>query len=248
MREEIVECTARFVANRVSHKLRAAEVDELVERLRPEKRPMRIKRFDWDGERPAAMAAEIRALQPALGEVSESVAAIIDEVREGGDAALPRSRRGSTADRSRPDSLRVPDEALDAAASRLEPESCAALEMAAANIRAVAEAQLAEDRELKLPQGQTVELREVAVASAGIYAPGRQRPPIPSSVLMGCIPAKVAGVERIALASPPGPDGRSPTWSSPRPRSCGVDEVYAMGGAQAIVALASAPRRSSRST
>ena len=138
----------------------------------PGERPMRFKRFDWDESEPAAIAEEIRALQPALGEVSESVGAIIEEVRSGGDEAVAAIESRFGGGKIAPDSFRVPDDALGAAASRLEPDLVAALDTAASNIRAVAEAQLAEDRNLKLRQGQSIELREVAVASAAVYAPG----------------------------------------------------------------------------
>ena len=110
--------------------------------------------------------------------------------------------------------------------------------MAAANVRTVAEAQLGEERHVELPQGQTVTVREVPVGAAGIYAPGG-RAAYPSSVLMCAIPARVAGVERIALASPPRP-GRPTVSHSVLAAAalCGIEEIYAMGGAQAIFALA----------
>ena len=199
---------------------------------------MRFKRFDWDGSEPVAIAEEIRALQPALGEVSESVGAIIQEVRSGGDEAVAAIESRFAGREIAPDSFRVPDDALGAAASRLEPDLAVALDTAAANIRAVAEAQLAEDRNLKLRQGQSIELREVAVASAAIYAPGG-RGVYPSTVLMGCIPANAAGVRRIALATPPGP-GPQPVSDVILAAAAigGATEIYAIGGAQAIAALA----------
>ena len=118
------------------------------------------------------------------------------------------------------------------------PRSRAALETAAANIRAVAEAQLADEIRVELEQGQSVELREVPVGSAGIYAPGGAAS-YPSTVLMGCIPAKIAGVRRVALATPPG-RGERPVSDVILAAAAigGADEVYAVGGAQAIAALA----------
>src|SRR4029077_15274231 len=89
---------------------------------------------------------------------------------------------------------------------------------------------------VELPQGQAVTVREVAVGAAGIYAPSG-RAAYPSSVLMCAIPARGAGVERIALASPPGPDGRVHPLVLAAAALCGVEEIYAMGGAQAIFAL-----------
>jgi histidinol dehydrogenase len=101
----------------------------------------------------------------------------------------------------------------------------------------VAEAQLAEDAMAELPQDQTVELREMPVATAGIYAPGGAGA-YPSTVLMGCIPANVAGVRRVALVTPPGPDGRVPDVILAAAAIGGATEVHAIGGAQAIAALA----------
>ncbi|MGA9635614.1 MAG: histidinol dehydrogenase, partial [Solirubrobacterales bacterium] len=197
---------------------------------------MKIARFDWDGRDPRALATEVRALQPALGEVSGPVAEIIAEVRRGGDQALAEIEArfgGKTVD---PGAFRRPGEAVRSAASRLNPELVSALETAAANIRSVAEAQLADARRVKLPEGQSIELREFAVGSAGIYAPGGAAA-YPSTVLMGCIPAKVAGVERVAVATPAS-EGPVLDLMLAAAAIGGADEVYAAGGAQAIAALA----------
>ena len=194
---------------------------------------MKIRRFDWDGQDSRGLAAEIRALQPALGEVSESVAGILAEVRAGGDSALMEIEGRFASGPVDPDSLRQPDEALKSAASRVGAEILSALETAASNIRLVAEAQLSDERRVELSQGQTVEVREVAVGSAGIYAPGGTAA-YPSTVLMGCIPAKVAGVGRVVVATPrPVSDVTLAAASM-----AGADEVYGVGGAQAIAALA----------
>ena len=134
--------------------------------------------------------------------------------------------------------LAVDAEERVAALSRVDARLRASLELAAANIRAVAEAQMEEvARRVTLSQGQTVTIREVPVKAAGIYAPGG-RAAYPTSVLMCAIPARVAGVERIALATPPGPDGKVNPTVLAAAALCGVDEVYAIGGAQAIFALA----------
>jgi histidinol dehydrogenase len=199
---------------------------------------MEIRRLTWDGDDPRSLAGEIRGLQPALGEVANDVAAIIAEVRTGGDEALAEIEGRFGDSRPSPDDFRQPDDALRSAASRLEADLVSALEQAAANIRSVAEAQLDDGRELTLGQGQRVELREVPVRSAGIYAPGGGAP-YPSTVLMGCIPAKVAGVERVVLATPAqaGEGGVSDVVLAAAAIG-GADEVYAVGGAQAVAALA----------
>jgi histidinol dehydrogenase len=132
----------------------------------------------------------------------------------------------------------VPDREIRAALERVDPETRSALETAAANIRAVAEAQLAEERGLRLEQGQSVELRDVPVGSAGIYAPGGAAS-YPSTVLMGCLPAKAAGVGRVVLATPHG-GGDRPLSDLVMAAAAigGADEVYPLSGAQAIAALA----------
>ncbi len=194
---------------------------------------MRIERFDWDGSDARGLASTIRDLQPALGEVSDPVRAIVDAIREDGDSGLTEIESRFAGGIVDADSIRRPDEEIASARSRLELELIEAMELAAANIRAVAEAQLAETRRLKLAQGQRIELREVPVGSAGIYAPGGAAA-YPSTVLMGCIPARVAGVERVVVATPaPVSDVTLAAAAIAE-----ADEVYAMGGAQAIAALA----------
>jgi histidinol dehydrogenase len=193
---------------------------------------MRAQRFDWDGDDPRALAARIRDLQPALAEVAEPVRVIVAAIRAEGDSALVEIE-GRFADGVDSDSIRQPEEAIASALEHLDPELRSAMELAASNIREVAEAQLSDPQELSLEQGQSVSLREVPVGSAGVYAPGGTAA-YPSTVLMGCIPARVAGVERVAVATPrPVSDVTLAAASI-----AGADEVYAMGGAQAIAALA----------
>jgi histidinol dehydrogenase len=200
---------------------------------------MRTRRFEWEGS--AATAAAIRAWavgsEPAVdlapifgavvggGEQRASEEAVLDLTNRFDATASPRA------------SLAVEGELADAALAGLEQPLREALDIAVANIRAVAEAQLSEPRTVELPQGQRVTTSEVPVGAAGVYAPGG-RAAYPSSVLMCAIPARVAGVERIALASPPGPEGDLHPLVLAAAALCGVDEIYAMGGAQAIFALA----------
>jgi histidinol dehydrogenase len=199
---------------------------------------MRIERIEWDGADAAAMARRLRDLAPALGDVSAEVSAVIDRVREGGDAAL--RDLGESFGEPPMEGLRVDPEAIGAAPGLLEPPVREGLRVAAANIEAVARAELASIAApvaVELEQGHRVEVRTELVAAAGVYAPGG-RAAYPSSVLMACIPARVAGVSRLAVASPPGASGRP---SAPVLAACsmaGVDEVYSVGGAQAIAALA----------
>jgi histidinol dehydrogenase len=166
------------------------------------------------------------------------VDAIEAEVREGGDAALLRLTARFDATERAPEALRVDAGAIAPALTALDPGLRESLELAIDNVRTVAVAQVdSEPQRVSLPQGHSVTLRDVPVGRAGIYAPGG-RAAYPSSVLMGAIPARVAGVGRVVLATPPGPDGAVPPLLLATAALCEVDEVYAVGGAQAIFALA----------
>ena len=195
---------------------------------------MRARRFEWEGAAETALALRewAAASAPAV-----DVEEIFHEVVARGDEALLELTHRFDAPAASLQSLRVDPADAAAALAVLDPDLRKAMEAAAANIRQVAEAQIGETREVRLPAGQTVTLREVPVGAAGIYAPGG-RAAYPSSVLMCAIPAQAAGVERIALASPPGPDGRMNPLTLAAAALCGMEEIYAMGGAQAIFALA----------
>ena len=196
---------------------------------------MNARRFEWGDAR--AVAGEIRGWARS-GEDAPALDEIRRTVLERGDAAVLELTARFDATEEPPTALRVGSGEASRALDSLDPGLREALEAAAANIRTVAEAQLDDaDRLVELPQGQTVSIREVPVGAAGVYVPGG-RAAYPSSVLMCCIPAKAAGVERLALASPPGPDGRLSDAVLAAAALCGVEEVYAMGGAQAIFALA----------
>ncbi|HEX6459290.1 MAG TPA: histidinol dehydrogenase [Thermoleophilaceae bacterium] len=180
-------------------------------------------------------AAELRALTPPPPDVEVDVRAIIDAVRERGDAAV--RELGARFDGVEPQELRVPLEELDAAARQLDPAVLEALGIAVANVTAVAESQLRDPVEVNLPQGQRVEIVEVPVRRAAAYVPGG-RAAYPSTVVMCSATARAAGVEELAVCAPPGPDGHVHPAILAACSLCGVSEVYAMGGAQAVAALA----------
>jgi histidinol dehydrogenase len=196
---------------------------------------MRIKRFDWSD--PSRVADEVRAW--TAGRLApQEVRPIEEEVLRDGDRGVLRLTAELDATEVAPEALRVAENAPAEALAALDPGLRESLEIAAQNIRAVAEAQVNEEAVVEtLPEGQTVTVREVAVDAAGVYAPGG-RAAYPSSVLMCAIPARAAGVRRLALASPPGLEGALSPAVLAAAELCGVDEVYAMGGAQAIFALA----------
>jgi histidinol dehydrogenase len=192
---------------------------------------VRCERRTLTGD-PAALAAELRRLVPGASSVAETVVEIVLRVRHGGEEALEHFRRELDAGGRDPGPLRVAPEELEAALAAVEPDVLAALKLAADNVRRVAEAGLDAEREATLPQGQHVTLREVPVARAAVYVPGG-RAPYPSTVVMGAVTARAAGVREVVVCTP----STSPLVLA----ACalaGVEEVYRMGGAHAIAALA----------
>ena len=185
---------------------------------------------------PVRAATELRdAARPDPG-LQDTVREIVERVRAGGDAALAQlTERFDTGGAAAP-ALRVEPAELDAALAGLDSELRAALELAAVNVRAIARTGVEDDRDVELPQGQRVRMRALPVRRAAVYAPGG-RAPYPSTVLMGAVTAREAGVEQVVVCAPPGPDGAHPTVLGAC-ALCGVDEVYRVGGAQAIAALA----------
>lgn len=196
---------------------------------------MKRRAFLWESANETALA--VRAWAGA-SVAPVDVSQIEREVREGGDGAVLCMTARFDVTEQAPTALRVEPGAATEALAALDPALRESLELAAANVRTVAEAQIsAGAQRVELPQGQAVTVREVPVSAAGLYAPGG-RAAYPSSVLMCAIPARAAGVERVALASPPGPDGKVNPLVLAAAELCGVGEIYAMGGAQAIFALA----------
>ncbi|MFL5911626.1 MAG: histidinol dehydrogenase [Gaiellaceae bacterium] len=183
-------------------------------------------------EDPVALVAELRGLVSGASSVADAVVRIVLDVRHHGDAALERYRRELDAGGGDPGPVRVSPEEVAAALSEVDPDVRAALELAAENVRAVAEAGLDQEREVSLPQGQRVALREVPVARAAVYVPGG-RAPYPSTVIMGAVTAHAAGVGEVVVCTP----SEDPLVLA----ACmlaGVGEIYRMGGAHAIAALA----------
>jgi histidinol dehydrogenase len=207
---------------------------------------MKIERLDLaevarrGGARGAA--AHVRALVPDGASVEQAVREIVARVRAEGDAAVrDYTRRFDTAGDERseivPRSLTVSPEELDTAIKELPLELVAGLQVAIANVATVAQAGVDADRTVSLPQGQSVTLREVPVGAAAVYVPGG-RAPYPSTVVMGVVTARAAGVLDVVVCSPPGADGEIDRTILGTCRLCGVERVYRIGGAQAIAALA----------
>jgi histidinol dehydrogenase len=198
---------------------------------------VKLERIDWNGRDAPALAARLRAAVARPPTLGDEVAAIVAAVRQDGDAAV--RELGTKLGDEVPERLRVDPEAVQAAPSLLDPEVREALIVAAENIAEVSRAELeaSPPAVAELEAGQRVEVRSEAVGSVGVYAPGG-RASYPSSVLMCCVPARIAGVRRIAVVSPPGASGRPSAVTLAACAVAQVDEVYAVGGAQAIAALA----------
>ena len=195
-------------------------------------------------------AARVRGMIPPSGSVAAAAGAIVADVRARGDAAVAEYEQRfapvkgpdpAGPERGIPRELeprvegsgpfRVGEAELAASLEALDPAVRAALEVARENVGAVAEAGLGVDAEVTLRQGQTVRLREVPVRRAAVYAPGG-RAPYPSSVVMGVMTARAAGVDEVVVCAV-----RHPVILAAA-ALCEADEVYAMGGAQAVAALA----------
>ena len=168
------------------------------------------------------------------GDAATAVRAILADVRAGGDTAL----RDLTErfDRVRIDDIRVPPEEVKAALDQIPPALRQALEAAHDNIADYHRSQLHPDSRYERDGVVIRELRK-PVDRAGLYVPGG-RAPLASTVLMTAAAARVAGVGQLAVCSPPGPDGRLAPAILAAAAIAGVDEVYRVGGAQAVAALA----------
>ena len=168
-------------------------------------------------------------------ELRAQVASLIAEVRARGDEALRELARRF--DGVALDSLEVPTAAVRAALDRQPPALRQAMERSARNVARVHSALRPRAIQVEVEPGVVVERRPDPLARVGVYAPGG-RAAYPSSVLMGVIPARVAGVREVVLCSPPGPEGRPADPVLAAAAVAGVDRVFALGGAGAIAALA----------
>jgi histidinol dehydrogenase len=185
----------------------------------------------------AGVAAHLRTLIADAGSVERDVSEIVQRVRAQGDAALLDYTRRFDATGAEPKPLVVAPQELDEAIKELALDVVAGLQVTIANVAQVADAAVGEGRTVALAQGQQIALREIPVASAAVYVPGG-RAPYPSTVAMGVVTARAAGVLDVAVCAPPGADGEIDATILGACRLCGVQRVYRMGGAQAIAALA----------
>jgi histidinol dehydrogenase len=187
-----------------------------------------------------AAGARLEAIAERTGggqssEAAQRVETIIAQVREQGDAALLELTERF--DGVRPDPLRVPADALAAAWEATPSDLREALRLAHRRIVDFHQRQKPADLQVTGVHGERLGRRWRPVERAGLYVPGG-RASYPSTVLMNAVPAKVAGVQRLVMVTPPGPDGQVNQTVLAAAHLAGVEEIYRVGGAQAIAALA----------
>ncbi len=183
-----------------------------------------------------AFARLLAGKRETAADVQDVVAEIIAEVREKGDAALIRLTAKFDRLELDPGHLRVSAGEINAAEASCDPDVLAALDVAATRIRAFHARQVPKDDFFTDATGVRLGLRWTPVDAVGLYVPGGTAS-YPSSVLMNAIPAKVAGVKRLVMTVPT-PDGVLNPLVLAAAKRAGVDEVYRVGGAQAVAALA----------
>jgi histidinol dehydrogenase len=192
--------------------------------------------LQWSGLDPAARRAALGRPSPeARADLAAAVARIVDDVRERGDAALREySARFDGVELA---GLRVASAEFDAALRRLAGPGLEAIERAVGNVRRFHEAQRLAPLSVETSPGVRCERIVRPIQAVGLYVPAGSAP-LPSALVMSAVPARIAGCPRVALCTPPGRDGRVDDAILAAARVCGVDEVYRVGGAQAIAALA----------
>ncbi len=184
----------------------------------------------------AAFSALLDQSRETTANVADVVSAIIADLRARGDEALCEYTQHFDRMPIAPDRLRITEAEIDEAVAAVPPELHEALDIAASRIDTFHRAQLPQDLRMEDPVGLTLGMRWNALDAVGIYVPGGKAA-YPSSVLMNAVPARAAGVGRIAMCVPT-PDGVLNPLVLAAARRAGVSEIYRVGGAQAVAALA----------
>lgn len=171
------------------------------------------------------------------GQYESAVAEIIETVKKGGDEALFSYTEKFDHCKMDAAHIRVTREEIDEAYQKVDADFVEVMKKSAANIRVFHEKQLRNSWFDPKPDGTILGMKILPIAIAGVYVPGGKAA-YPSSVLMNVLPARVAGVERIIMTTPPGADGKVNPGTLVAAHIAGVDEIYKVGGAQAIAAMA----------
>ncbi|MEE1041325.1 MAG: histidinol dehydrogenase [Lachnospiraceae bacterium] len=197
---------------------------------------MRIMKLTGDS-RKGALEALLGRSPAGYSEYEETVRQIIEDVRARGDEAVFELEEKFDRCRLDRDSIRVSRQEIEEAYGKLDPAFVEVIRRSAANIRAYHEKQVTQSWITTSGDGTILGQKVTPIETSGCYVPGG-RAVYPSSVLMNVIPAKVAGVERIVIATPPDASGKAAAGTIVAADIAGADEIYKVGGAQAIAALA----------
>lgn len=171
------------------------------------------------------------------GEYEETVNEILETVKEKGDEALFDYTERFDGVRIAPENVRVTEQEIEDAYAQVDAHLVEIIRKSLANIREYHQKQVRYSWFDSKPDGTLLGQKVTALERVGVYVPGGKAV-YPSSVLMNIVPAKVAGVDKIIMTTPPGKDGKVYPVTLVAAREAGVDEVYKVGGAQAIAALA----------
>ena len=172
-----------------------------------------------------------------LRDLIAKVAPIVDEVRKRGDGAVREFTKQFDGADMAPATFRVPRAELDRAVSELPEALREAIEVSISNIRKFHEKQVDHSWEIEISPGIVAGEKVVPIASVGLYVP-RGKGSFPSMMMMAGVPAKVAGVERVVVVTPPDRQGTPDPATIAAARLIGLNEIYAVGGVQAVAALA----------
>lgn len=170
-------------------------------------------------------------------EAEARVQEILADVKQNGDAAVFRYTKQFDGVEITAENIRVTDEEIEAAYQEIEPGLLEVIRRSLVNIRTYHERQRRSSWFESTENGTMLGQKITPLGVVGVYVPGGKAV-YPSSVLMNVVPAKVAGVKRIVMVTPPGKDGRIPVTTLVAAKEAGVDEIYKVGGAQAVAALA----------
>jgi histidinol dehydrogenase len=195
-----------------------------------------LRTVDWSqlkpAEQPAALARPVKAADPAF---LARVAGLVAEVRGRGDAALHDLTR--ELDRVELTGFRVSPEEVAAAAASLDASARTAIDTAIANVSRFHAAQLSTPLRVETAPGVVCERVSVPIDRVGLYVPAGSAP-LPSTAIMLAVPARIAGCPTRVLCTPPRHDGRADPAVVYSATACGIDQIYKLGGAQAVAAMA----------
>lgn len=197
---------------------------------------MRIVRLTQESKK-NILEGLLRRSPSQYTDYADKVEAILKEVRETGDTAVFEFTKRFDKAELTPETIRVTEEEIERAYEKLPARTVEVIRKAIVNIKSYHEKQRRNSWFDAKPDGTILGQKITPIASVGVYVPGGKAA-YPSSVLMNVLPAKVAGVSRIAMVTPPGPDGTVYEGTLVAAKEAGVTEIYKVGGAQAIGALA----------